>query len=273
MNAVRRLNNNIVSPFSPLLEFGAGIVYGPYQVEHTGTTLGINPLGIGEKACSFNCVYCDLGKTETRLNRVKNGIALPSYSDIEREVTAAFKKIHASGPVVDSIAISGNGEPTLHPEFAEIAKMLTTARDLWLPGKPISLYTNGVGLDTRKISDGANLIDKRIVKIDAGGDRLFKLVNAPLSRTNLARILNGIRNLKDLNTQSLFFEGVISNSQPADIDEWLEVIAMIRPKKVYIQGLSRTAATPGLVRCDENTLYAIASRLERKTQIKAIVFP
>jgi wyosine [tRNA(Phe)-imidazoG37] synthetase (radical SAM superfamily) len=273
MNAVRSLTANIPSFFTPLLDSGTGIVYGPYAAENNSTTVGINPLGTGEKACSFNCVYCDLGKTEVRLNKVKNGITLPLLSDIEREITDAFKKIHASGPVIDSITISGNGEPTLHPEFAEIAKMLVTARDLWLPGKPIKLYTNGVGLDTRKIVDGANLLDQRLVKLDAGGDRLFKLVNAPLSRTNLPRVLNGIRNLKDVSTQSLFFEGSISNTQPADIDEWLEVIAMIRPQVVFIHGLRRVSATPGLVRCEEDTLYAIASRLERKTQIKATVFP
>ncbi len=273
MNAVRRLNSSPASPFQPLVESGTGIAYGPYTDANSGVTVGINPLGNGEKACSFNCVYCDLGKTEVRLNKVKNGIALPTFAEIEHEVTEAFRKIHASGPVIDSIAVSGNGEPTLHPEFAEIAKMLVTARDLWLPGKPINLYTNGVGLDTRKIADGANLLDQRIVKLDAGGDRLFKIVNTPLSRTNLARILNGIRNLKDISTQSLFFEGAISNTQQADVDEWLEVIAMIRPKTVYIHGLSREAATPNLVRCEQDTLYAIASRLERKTQIKAIVQP
>jgi wyosine [tRNA(Phe)-imidazoG37] synthetase (radical SAM superfamily) len=233
----------------------------------------VNLLGIGQKVCSFNCPYCDLGPTELRLNKIKDEAVFPKLEVAEAAIREAFQKIHTMGPVVDGITISGNGEPTLHPDFAELVKHILNARDLWMPGKPVSILTNGAGLDTRKIADAVNLLDNRLVKIDAGSEKLFKIVNAPLSRTNLARVLTGARKLKDVIVQSLFFEGTISNTSPADIDEWLEVIAMMRPKAVHIYGLTRKPAVDGLKRCDQDTLYAIASRLERKTQIKAIVTP
>jgi len=273
MSEARALKPHGQTHLQALPATGGGIIYGPFPHELYGQALGINLLGNEKKICSFNCVYCDLGKTELRLNQLKSSSALPSFEDTERAIQEAFQKIHASGPAVDTVIVSGNGEPTLHPEFPEIAKQIVAARERWLPGRPIVLYTNGVGLDTRKVFDSANLFDERIVKIDAGGDRLFKAVNAPLSRTNLARILNGIRNLKDVIIQSLFFEGDVTNTKPSDVDEWLEVIAIVKPKGVQIHGLTRTPTSPGLVRCHEDTLYAIASRLERKTQIKAIVLP
>jgi wyosine [tRNA(Phe)-imidazoG37] synthetase (radical SAM superfamily) len=273
MSAAQRLKEQPSSPFHAVPPSGGGVIYGPFENPNYGSTIGINLLGTKQKVCSFDCVYCDLGRTEVRMNRLKTDIEFPSVEQVKDAVTAALQKIHTSGPRVDSIIISGNGEPTLHPDFPAVIEAIVEARNAWLPGRPISLFTNGAALDTRKITDAVNLLDERVVKIDAGGEKLFKTVNAPLTRANLARVLSGIHKLKDVVVQSLFFEGTITNTSTADVDEWLELIAVIKPKAIQIQGLSRSAATEGLKRCEEDTLYAIASRLERKTSLKAIVIP
>lgn len=250
-----------------------GIIYGPFESTPFGKNIGINLMGESAKLCSFNCPYCDLGHSQVRLNKAKDQSFIPSKEEVMTAIAEAFKKIHELGPQIDGITVSGNGEPTLHPDFSDIMKSLLESRNQWTPGKPIHLFTNGAGVDSRKISDALNLLDERIVKIDVGNEKLFKLVNAPLSRANLAKVLTGIRKMNHVIVQSLFFDGSVSNVQKSDIDDWLEVIAMIRPKAVHIYGMSRTPATPGLVRCEEDTLYSIASRLERKTQIRALVFP
>ena len=250
-----------------------GVVYGPEHHPLLQRVIGVNILGTGQKACSFDCNYCDLGRTSLRLNRLKNEINFPTPAEVAAELEKGFSKIHAVGPTIDAILLSGNGEPTLHPDFPEIVKVLLAARDQWLPTKPIGILSNGAGLDTRKITDAMNLLNERIIKIDAGNERAFKAMAAPLSRTTLSRVLLGARKLKDITIQSLFHKGVIDNTVQSDIDDWLEVVAMIRPKAVHIQGINRPAAQEGLIRCDEDTLYSIASRLERKTQIKAVVTP
>lgn len=273
MTAARRMNDMPTEGFNSGTTTNGGVIYGPFANGPMGSNLGVNILGTGPKVCSFNCPYCDLGATELRLNRLKTDIPLPTLQEIDQSVREAFQKIHASGPAVEGICLSGNGEPTLHPDFPDVVKRLIEARNLWMPGKKISLFTNGASLDRRKIAEAANLLDERLVKIDAGGEKLFKLVNAPLSRTNLARVIAGTRKLKDVIVQSMFFQGTITNTSPTDLDEWIEVIAMVKPKSVHLFGLSRSPAQAGLVRCDEDTLYGIASRLERKTQIKAVVTP
>jgi wyosine [tRNA(Phe)-imidazoG37] synthetase (radical SAM superfamily) len=250
-----------------------GIIYGPFENGPMKLNLGVNILGTGPKACSFNCAYCDLGETSMRLNKLKSEVPFASIESVTMAINQAFQKIHSQGPAVDGICISGNGEPTLHPEFPEIAKLVLSARDIWMPGKPVSVFTNGAALDTRRVAEAMNLVDHRIVKIDAGNEKLFKLVNSPLSRTNLAKVLAGTRKLKDVIVQSLFFQGEVSNISTSDIDDWIEVIAVLKPKAVHIYGLSRPSAVKGLLRLDEDTIYSIASRLERKTQIKAIVTP
>lgn len=247
------------------------IVYGPVESRRMGTVLGINILGTESKVCSFDCGYCDLGATQMRLNKLKRDVKFPTPEEIATALNDSFRKIHENGPAINAISISGNGEPTLHPDFPEVVDVILAARDRWLPGKPVKILTNGGTLDTRKVAEALNKLDERIVKIDAGNEKVFKAVNAPLSRTTLARVLAGIRNLKDVVVQSLFVQGYVDNTKPSDIDDWIEVIAIIKPKMVQIHGISRQPAVPGLLRCDEDTLYTIASRLERKTQIKSLV--
>lgn len=271
MTAVRNLSEKHTrQEFSST---GGQIIYGPFEQGPLGKVLGINLLNSNEKICSFNCPYCDLGETKIRLNHLKNGENFPSLGQVDSALTEAFRKIHASGPAVDAIVISGNGEPTMHPEFPELIQKIITARDLFLPAKPIHLFTNGAYLDKRKLADAANLLDARHVKLDAGSEKIFKVVNAPLSRTNLARVLSAIRRLKDVSLQSLFFSGPRGNIGNTDVEEWIELVAMIKPKQVYIYGPIRKPAQDDIGICDEDTLYTIASRLERKTQIKAIVTP
>ena len=251
-----------------------GIAYGPLQLAPFGNVVGVNVLGDGMKVCSFDCPYCDLGPTELRLNRLKNDVSFPTPEEVRVALTDALGKIHREGPAIDGLMISGNGEPTLHPDFPDVVKAILAARDAWYPGKPVSVHTNGANLDTRKIYEALNLLEARVVKIDAGNEKTFKHISAPLSRTNLARVLAGSRKLKDVIVQSMFVKGAADNTQTPDIDDWLEVIAILKPKAVHIQGMSRPSlANPGLIRCDEDTLYAIASRLERKTSIKAVVLP
>ncbi len=106
------------------------LVYGPVKSLRYGSTLGVNLLG-AEKVCSYNCVYCSLGPTELTMNKARKTYAFPALDQIK----TAFKDYIAKSVPVDAIVLSGNGEPTLHPEFDEAMKMLIELRQEHLPGK------------------------------------------------------------------------------------------------------------------------------------------
>lgn len=258
---------------NPHLQLTSGLIYGPIESPRFGRSIGINLLGTKAKLCNFDCVYCDLGATETRLNKLKESGLLPTVDEALKAIEVAFREIHERGPMVHAITISGNGEPTLHPDLLDIANGLVKLRDLWLPEKPISLLTNGASLETRKVHEAVNKFDQRIVKIDAGNEKMFKLMNTPLSRVTLQKVINGVRLLKDVTIQAMFTQGTVDNTGFADIEDWIEVMALLKPKAVHIQGLSRKAHTTGLIRCDEDTLHSIGSRLERRTGLKALIIP
>ncbi len=248
-------------------------VYGPVQSRRFGFALGVNLLGEGKKACSFDCAYCDLGRTEVRLNKLKSEISFPTFEDLTRQLDEGFSKARVGTEKIKTILISGNGEPTLHPMFSEIVDLLLKMRATYLPDTEIVLVTNGAHFDSRKVYEAANKLDQRVLKIDVGNEKSFKALNSPLSRSNLSSVIRHARHLKDFIVQAMFVHGSLDNTTNTDLDDWIEVLGLIRPKLVHIQTISRVPATSGLKALDEDSLYTIASKLERRTQIKSLVFP
>jgi wyosine [tRNA(Phe)-imidazoG37] synthetase (radical SAM superfamily) len=257
---------NYTAPRMPL-------VYGPVESRRFGASIGINLLGEGEKICSFSCPYCDLGPTSMRLNRLKTSGNFASLEDLSSALHRDFSRIHAGTQAIKAITISGNGEPTLYPFLPEAIELILKARVEFFPTVPVHILTNGVHLDSRKTIEALNRLDGRMVKVDAGSDAVLKTINAPLVRPSVSKLISGIHQLKDVIAQSFFVQGAVDNTTPADIEDWIEVIGLIRPKAVHIHGMSHVPSIHELKRVDEDTLYMIASKLERRTQIHALVFP
>lgn len=244
------------------------LIYGPVSSQRYGTTLGVNLLG-REKVCSYNCVYCSLGPTALTMNKVRKDYVFPALDDIRD----AFRQYIKKSVPVDAVVVSGNGEPTLYPEFDAAMALMQSLREEHLPGKKIIVLTNGAHLDSKKTVAGLNLADERVIKVDAGNDNLLQKVNDPLIRINMAKFLNGVHKLKDCTVQSLFFAGDIDNTVNEAVEEWIEVIGMIKPKAIQLCTLSRPSKThPGLKSVDEDTLYSIAFKLKKRTNLEANVF-
>ncbi len=236
-----------------------------------GRVLNINILGQGSKICSYNCVYCQMGPTTVRLNQIKKEATLPTLQQVTSAIGSYLSQEIGANADFETVCFSGNGEPTLHPEFAEITAAVMELRRREFPQKKIAIRTNASTLDSRKILDAVNRYDERVVKLDVGNDRLFKIFNNPLTRKTLSRLIVDIRSLNDVLIETLFVKGTSDNTDASDVDDWMEVVAMTQPKRVHIRTISNLTTINGNLPCDEDTLYTIASRFERRTQIRAIV--
>jgi wyosine [tRNA(Phe)-imidazoG37] synthetase (radical SAM superfamily) len=244
------------------------LVYGPVNSLRYGKTLGINLLG-DQKVCSYNCIYCSLGPSVLTMNKVRKDYRFPDLEYLK----AKFREYITQSIPTEAIVVSGNGEPTLYPEFELAMKTVVELREEHLPGRKIVVLTNGAHLDSKKVIAGLNLADERVIKLDAGNDGLMLKVNDPLIRINLAKFLNGIRKLETCTVQSMFFTGDVDNTQPDYLDEWIEVIGMIKPSAIQICTVTRpTPVMPGLHPLDEDALYSIAFKLKKRTGLEAEVF-
>ena len=88
-------------------------VFGPIHSRRLGISLGINLMPNDGKICSFDCVYCEAGYNA----QGQGTTGVPTRNDVHNRLNAKLSAMHAAGEKLDVITFSGNGEPTLHPNF------------------------------------------------------------------------------------------------------------------------------------------------------------
>ena len=89
------------------------IIYGPVPSRRLGFSLGVDIVPL--KACSLNCVYCQLGRTTTKTIRRK---AYIEGRQVIRELEPYLKKKGR----INFITLAGSGEPTLNSAIGDIIK-------------------------------------------------------------------------------------------------------------------------------------------------------
>jgi wyosine [tRNA(Phe)-imidazoG37] synthetase (radical SAM superfamily) len=155
-------------------------VYGPVESWRFGRSLGIDPIG-SVSTCSFNCVYCQLGKIECQ-----------SYS---RQIFVSTQQIQQdlqSAPWdVDIITLSGSGEPTLALNLGSILAMVKT-----ITGKPVAVLTNGSLLSDPAVRAELAIADRVAVKVDAISDDQFRRLNHPVAGINLTQFWSGLQEFR-----------------------------------------------------------------------------
>ena len=253
------------------LDVSFGQTYGPVQSKRLGLSLGVNPLG-RVKACSFDCGYCDLGPSQLTMNQIKRDVNFPPPEEIVEEVRQRLRNLRENEQNVETLTLSGNGEPTLYPHLDKLVSELICARDELAPNSRLVILSNGAHLGSQKLIKALNKLDERMIKLDAGSEKIFKKINSPIVRAHLSRIITGTRQLQDCIIQSIFVRGIVDNTTNEHLEEWFEAIGMIQPKQVHLYTLERVPHISGLERVDEDFLDALAVRLRKKKHIHAKVF-
>lgn len=254
-----------------LLPLQTDLVYGPVRSRRLGASLGVNILPAHRKVCNFNCAYCQYGWTRER----ENGVApedWPEPAAVADAVRQALRTLEASGAALDHITLAGNGEPTLHPRFAEIVERLRTVRDQQWPAARLAVLSNGGTLDRPAVVAALKRLDDPYVKLDTADPALFKKLNG--ARQGLTAPTSVLRTLPHLTIQSLFTRdeaGLIDNTTPAALDAWLQTLIRIRPSRVHVYSLDRAPAWGKLQVVPRAELEAIAKRV-RSQGIPAEVY-
>lgn len=249
------------------------IIFGPLKSRRLGTSLGINLLPPNIKLCSFNCIYCECGWTETsNFEKAK----IYSAKEINESLEKRLIFLLDNNVKLDSITFAGNGEPTLHPEFPEIIDNTMLMRDRFAPEAKISVLSNSSTLDNDKVVESLKKVHN-IMKLDAGTNEVFKLINNPKSSISLEQIVSNLKKFDGrLVIQSMFIRGkvgddAVDNTLPNELDAWLKCLQEIKPEEVMIYSLDRRPPAAMLEKVSELELMEIAKRVE-KLNLKASVY-
>ena len=246
----------------------SGVVYGPFASRRLGSSLGVNILPFGVKVCAFNCNYCQCGWTFDLVDEATLASwTWPTPGEVAVGLDTRLKELASAGTKIDAITIAGNGEPTLHPDFARAVEEIVRMRDRSAKGVPVHILTNGANLAKSGVADALNLLDERHVKLDAGTESMFLEMNSPTEDIGIWDVMRGVKGLVDFVVQAMFTRGRRDNSTPMEVDAWIEAVKRIKPKRVDVYSLARAPADAQILGVDESRLQEIAQLCEKRTGI------
>lgn len=252
-----------------LLKLQKGIVYGPIKSRRLGRSLGLNLLPNHFKMCSLNCSYCQYGWTSMQTTSGKGcENQLPSV----QEVVLALRKAFLLHRNFAYITFSGNGEPTLHPDFPEIIDIVQGMRDQFRPEVKLAILSNSTTSGDPVIREALEKIDLPIMKLDVGNEQAFKRMNHGIPLITLESIVEGLRSLKKFVIQSMFIRGKIDNSSDWEVMSWIKRLQELKPLWVQIYSIDRGTASAQLEKVEISRLKEIARIAEKMTGLRIEVY-
>lgn len=213
------------------------IVFGPIFSRRLGSSLGVNILPSKGKLCNFDCIYCECGWNA-------DGIAerrFPTLSEVESALSDKMEKLAAEGVPVDSITFSGNGEPTMNPDFAGIVDVTLRLRDRFYPDAKISVLSNATLVGRRTVVEALKKIDNPILKIDAADDRMISMINKPVGSYRLRNVMDSLKEFNgNFILQTMFLRSPeFDMTAPDALAGWIEIVRELRPRQVMVYTIDR----------------------------------
>ena len=240
------------------------IVYGPIRSRRLGVSLGMNLMPTTAKLCTFDCVYCECG-----WNQPVSHPALPTRQEV-REALAS-RLVALSPNSLDVITFSGNGEPTLHPDFLGIIQDTCALRDQYCPKAKISVLSNSTQLGRPDVVEALRLCDNRILKLDSAIDATMRLIDKPVNpNLTVEQIAEWLSLFDgDFTLQTCFLRGeymgqIIDNTTSEELNAWYAMVDRLHPKQVMIYVIDRATPLQTLSKVPKAEMEAIAAPLRAK---------
>ena len=245
------------------------IVYGPIHSRRLGVSLGMNLMPTTAKLCTFDCVYCECG-----WNQPVSRPVLPTRQQVREALASKLSILNAP---LDVITFSGNGEPTLHPDFLGIIQDTCALRNQYAPNAKISVLSNSTQLGRSDVVEALKFCDNRILKLDSAIDTTMQLIDKPvnpnLTVEQIAQWLSLFDG--DFTLQTCFLRGeynglTIDNTTPEELSAWYAMVKRLHPKQVMIYVIDRATPLQTLSKVPPHEMQAIAAPL-REQGIDVIV--
>ncbi len=225
-------------------------VFGPVPSRRLGQSLGIDTIPL--KTCNWNCVYCQLGRTQPVIH--KRAEYIPR-ADILAEVGQALA---ARKPgEIDWVTFVGSGEPTLHASIGWMIEQVKALTEI-----PVAVITNGSLLYEPQMWRDLVAVDAVLPTLDAGTPELYRRINRPHPEATFERLVTGLVDFRHQYSGRLWVE-VMLISGLNDTEQALRDIASIlhrvEPDEIHISLPTRPPAETWVQPSDdEGVLRALA---------------
>jgi len=251
------------------------IIFGPVKSRRLGVSLGVNLLPTNVKVCSFDCIYCECGLTP---KKSKEKGTLPTREEVRQKLEEKLQEMASRNQLPDVITFAGNGEPTLHREFAGIIDDTIELRNQWAPEARIAVLSNAGMLHKEDVFTALLKVEDNIQKLDSAYPETVELLDCPRGNFSLEKVVGQLKNFKgNVIIQTMFVRGsfkgkLIDNTTEKEVWAWIELLKIIKPSQVMIYTIARDTPIDTLEKIPLEKLNEIAGRVEKagfKVQVSA----
>ena len=218
------------------------IVFGPVPSRRLGLSLGVDL--VPPKTCSYDCLYCEAGKT---LCKTLKRFPFVTVSQVMDELG---RGLHARTP--DTITLAGSGEPTLHSEIGEIIASIKKMTDV-----KVALLTNGSLFWAEEVRKGVLGADIIMPTLTSGKQGTFERIHRPHPGLSLKKIIEGLRDLRQIYSGQYLLEVFLLeglNDSAEELETLRGLIQDIRPDRVQLNTVVRPPAHEGARPLDRDRL-------------------
>ena len=253
---------NRISVMSTIL-FPAPI-FGPVHSRRLGVSLGVNLMPADGKLCSFDCVYCECGFNKPS----HSGSKRPSRVQVKTDLEKQLQKMVEEGRLPDVITFAGNGEPTLHPDFAGIIDDTIALRDRYCPQAKVSVLSNATMAFKPDVRDALLKVDNNILKLDTVDPDFIQLVDRPVGKFDVNKIIDDLAAFHGkVIVQTMFLKGKyqgrdVDNTGDYYVTPWLKALEKIKPEAVMVYTIDRETPAHELLKATPDELDAIVARIK-----------
>jgi len=233
-------------------------VFGPVPSRRLGNSLGVDLLA--RKACTFDCVYCQLGRTAERTTERRRFVPPDA-------VVAEVRRVLGSGAAVDYVTLSGSGEPTLSIDLGRVVRAIKGFARV-----PVAVLTNGSLLGRDDVRADLAEADLVVPSLDAGTQETFERVNRPLG-LQVGEVACGIRGFTLGYAGQVWLEVMIVaglNDSPDEARAIARLLAGARLDKVQLNTVVRAPAEGWARAVGEERLRELAAILEALAPVEII---
>lgn len=203
-------------------------IYGPVPSRRLGYSLGIDIVPF--KTCTYNCIYCQLGRTTAQTKRRKKYIT-------RKVILTELKRILEQKAKIDFITFSGSGEPTLNTEIKNLIRDIKKITHI-----PVAVITNSSLLfrkDVRKSLLNADVILPTLTTVN---DDTFKKIHRPFISFTVKKIIDGLVKFRRVYKGKIFLEIMLIkgfNDSKEEILALKNMLNKIKPDKIQLNTVVR----------------------------------
>jgi len=217
------------------------------------------------KTCSYDCIYCELGKTTCKTVDRKEYV----LKDLVLGQLEQYLPLLDIPP--DYITLSGSGEPTLNSGIGEIIAGIKRITAI-----PVAVITNGSLLFLDQVKEALVNADLVLPSLDAVRPLTFKCVNRPEDSLTVAAIISGLIDFRKVFPGQIWLEILFCravNDDRAAIERMRETIEAVKPDRIQLNTAVRPSTEDFAYPLNGEQLNAIKEVLGTEAEVIANIVP